>query len=59
MFDYSNLKYIKRIEGNYIFLKDKGAMHCNGLNIETQEDLEIQDKEIGIMLNFMKEKSKK
>lgn len=58
-FDYSDLKYIKRVQGNYIFLKNGGSMHCIDLNIKTQEDLEMQDVEIGRLIDLIKKKEEK
>lgn len=58
MLDYSNLKYIERIQGNYIFLKNEGVIHCHNLNIETQEDLEMEDLEVGRMIDIIKNKQK-
>lgn len=57
-FDYSSLKYIENIQGNYINLKNGGCMHCIDLNIQTQEDLELQDIEIGKILTIKRKGEK-
>lgn len=58
-FDYSELKYIEKVQGNYISLKNGGSMHCIDLDIKTQEDLEMQDLEIGRLIDLIKKKKEK